>query len=283
METVKANRHVPIGLGILLVVTLMLGWFAGRFIPGEPRDLRTVPSYRIYPSDSATYIPVSEVEETAFGSSARIEGLKQGAKYTETQPCAITSVERNGERRMFIEELDTRHPDMRDKETAYPSFEIVIEDARAVSFGAFAEWHPDFIERGGAMEEGLVPDLAKIVLVDATVTNLSDDQAFRFDSFLLASDAFNQISPGCLGNGCNMSDTVFNVMSDVPQPQNGEASDYLSLISVASGETRSLTLPYVVSSSYFVDAADFDELDLARFSLEIGDYATGKLYRLALA
>ncbi len=65
--------------------------------------------------------------------------------------------------------------------------------------------------------------------------------------------------------------------------KNGEASDYLSLISVAPGETRSLTLPYVVSSSYFVDAADFDELDLARFSLEIGDYATGKLYRLALA
>lgn len=283
METVKANRHVAICLGILLVVTLMLGWFVGHFIPGEPRDLRTVPSHRIYPSYSATYIPVSEVEETAFGSSARIEGLKQGAKYTEKQPCAITSVERNGERRMFIEELDTRHPGMRDNETAYPSFEIVIEDARAVSFGAFAEWYRDFIERGGAMEEGIVPDLAKIILVDASVTNLSDDQAFRFDSFLLASDAFNQISPGCLGNGCNMSDTVLNVMSDVPQPQNGEAGDYLSLISVAPGETRSLTLPYVVSSSYFVDVADFDELDLARFSLEIGDYATGKLYRLALA
>lgn len=97
---------------------------------------------------------------------------------------------------------------------------------------------------------------------------------------MLASDAFNQVSPGCLGNGCSISPKASIHANDL---STDEASEYPSLCSVAPGETRSLTLPYVLSSSFFADVAYYEELDLGRFSLEIGDYATGTLYRFALA
>ena len=284
METVKANRRVAVGLGLLLVVTLMLGWFVGRFVPGEPQSLHSRPSYYIYPSTSATYIPVSKVEEAAFGSTARVEGLMRGRKYTKTQPCVIASFDGGEERAVFVEEIEVpMFPESYGYDIAFPPFEMKVEGARAVSLNAFAEWYPEFLTLGLVRSRVIVPELSKVVLVDVTATNLSDDRVLQLDHLLLASDAFNQVSPGCLGNGCSISGAAFDVLNDGARIPVGEEESSFSSVAVEPGETRTFTLPYVVGSSFFADVADYEELDLACFSLEIGDYATGTLHRFALA
>lgn len=283
MKEIMIPKHVAIGILLLLVVTLVLGWFLGRYVPGVPRELRPE-ILESYPMGRATYVPVSEIVEVSRGSVMQIEDLTQGEKFFTNRPMVCYSYDtQKNERSVEVLEWGSLIDRASEKYVVkFPSFEARVDDARVLTLEAFSEWYPDFIERGGARGEGLTPSESKIVLVDLTVSNFSDQQSFNLDGFQLASDAFRQIAPGCLGNGYSITYGVLESLNRLPHVDAGESRDYASLLAIKPGETRSLTLPFHLSRNAFSNDGNFNSLDLTHFDLEIDDYERGKVYRFAL-
>lgn len=284
MRRLVSKWHVWTGAAVLLVLTLALGWFAGRYLPGTPKAAQPDTWEHSYPYGRSTYIQKGEVVDVALGDSLRVEGITQGEKYRAIQPEVCYNYEaRTEERSVEVKEVECEvDPSEEGYVVELPSFEATVISAKALSFDSFADWYPQISERPvGNGPAPLWPE-SKFVLVDAEVTNLSDSELLDIGRFQLNGDALKQISPGCLGNGYVLSYSALEVMNGMPRFEAGSVPDFMSLTAISPGETRTLTLAYQVFRNAFADSEAFDELDLSRFTLEIYDYDPSMIYRFQL-
>lgn len=286
MNALKSKRYVWASLALLLMITLVLGWFIGHNIPGAPRDpqpdVRVVAEASI-PRGTLTNIAIEDVEEIPFGDTKRIEGLTHGDKYM-TQEVSVVSMYdwQTKEVTVWTEAVDIElDPESERYSVEFPPFEVTVTDAKAVTYESFVDWYPEFgaYPTAGSMRPG-----SKMVLVEATVANLSETQTLDLGEAQLWSDDLVQMFPEHMGNGYQISYGALRCMNGISLfVEAGEPyRDPSSLASIEPGETRSVILPYQVFEEAFFDAGDFEELDLSRFDIEVNDYDTATVYRFLL-
>lgn len=287
MNTLKSKKHIWISLGLLLVITLVLGWFVGRYLPGAPRNpepsIEAIQEAWI-PRGDLTDIAIEEVREVPFGSTSHIEGMKHGDKYTMGKTRLISSYDAETKEVLVWAEETQIAPDPESETYSieYPSFEVTVTDANVLSFDSFVDWYPDFEARFHM--GGVVRPESKIVLVEARVENLSEAQVLELDESQLWSDQLVQMNPDHMGNGYAISREALRcingltLFSDVEEPYQDDS--YLT--SIDPEETRTVTLPYQVFEDAFFDTGNFDDFDLSQFSLELCDYESATAYRFRL-
>lgn len=285
MNTLKSKKHLWISLAIILAITLVLGWFVGRYLPGVPQDpqpdMLAIAEASI-PHGTLTSIAVESVEDIAPGSIMRVEGITRGEKYTAKEINVVSAYDwRTKEVTVFAEAIEIEpDPESEWYDIEYPPFEIAVNDAKVLTYESFVDWYPDFesYPTGGSMRPG-----SKFVLVETTVTNLSETQSLDLGDVQLWSDDLVQIYPDHMGNSYSLSWDALKCINGLPVFQEaGEVVDMSWLTVLEPGETRTMTFPYQVFREAFTDGAAFDELDLSRFSLDIYDYDPATVYRFHL-
>lgn len=277
MNTLTARRHVLIGVVLLLATTLVLGWFAGRYIPGEPQSPQPDSEREKYPAGNATFIAVGRAVDTPFGETANIEDLTQGWEYTPTKPSVLQNWDPSLDESPILEVDYPPDPRSGMDHIAFPPFEISVEGVKTLSSAAFSEWYPDF-----GQDATLAKLESTVVLVDVTVTKQASSQVLDLSHVQLWSDRLTQTVPDCIGNGYAVSWSALESLNGIPRPMAGDYYDVSQLLAIESGATRTLTLPFQVFRNAFVDGAAFDELDISQFCLEFYDYDPPTVYRLWL-
>lgn len=283
MNTLRSKSHIWIGIGLLLVISLVLGWFIGHYIPGTPQKTQSTTKAYSYPVGHLTDIPVSEIIDIPFGDTTLVEGMTRGKKLSTVDVDVYTY--RNGqtgeESVEIVEQELVIDPETEDYHTEYPSFEIAVNNAKGLSFDSFSEWYPNY-EPNDLLSNGIGRHESKMILVDVTVTNLSTTQTLNLSDVQLWSDGFVQMFPGRLGNGYGISWGAFELLSGLSPREPGDYRDTSYLAVLNPEETRTFTLPYQIYKNAFTDDRSFDNLDLSLFCLEVYDYDPATIYRLWL-
>ena len=286
----KRMRHAACACCIAALL-LAMGWFASRFVPGEPQSPSTAKQLahrQFTPSDVRPAVLADEVVDVPFGTVAAIEGITRGKVYLREDFDDEQWAQIPDEVKPYIEQ---RLPVCAVQPGAQgdwwenlavaddiPAFEIAIVGVQTVSSRSFADFYPAYL---AALDYD--PDQT-VVLVDVEAANPSPDTevaipalglwsaglkyadgtdltAIGMDKYLLGS--LYPSSPENVGLISNGVDESWNVL--------------------APGERRILTMPYLVSEGDLVDPQDLLSPDFADWCVQAFDYLPATCYRLWLA
>lgn len=265
----KSTRSVRIAVGTvcLIVVALVMGWFVGRYVPGEPRELEPRVSEGLAPGSG---LPIEKVVDADPGTVLKLHDITQGIKYTNYEGREYSPSE--GEIAVW-EEAGYWEYDC-------PDVEVSVTETKVTDTGSFADWYPSY--KASNWE---VYNNSKIVAVTVSITNTSDgDLAYRQDipEFTLWSSNIAHLD-GTLGSG-SMLDRAFWQLNNPLHPYDETSTDpdrgrYIDL---EPGESQTIVLPFKINKNNLVDQSAFEELDLSDFCIQTADYDTGTAYRLWL-
>ena len=121
-----------------------------------------------------------------------------------------------------------------------------------------------------------------MLLVDVTFSNTSDQEQRTPPIGLWSEDikGANDVLDNGVGDGSGyILEELYGEPSDRGLVQNHLPDDWNVL---AAGETRTLTLPFLLPRGLLEDPNAFDDLDPARFCLALSDYDPPTVYRLWL-
>ena len=261
MSATRSTRAM-VGAACLVAVALVMGWFVGRYLPGQPQspesDLRSVLA-------DDTGRAASSIVEFAAGSTMELPELLQGEAH-EHDPSSFpaSAIELFRQEGLW--------------ETTLPELEVSVVEARAIPLRSIADWNPS-----AYASQGLVIDDVKEVLVTLALTNKSD-KAYRADwrtipaMTLWSENLVN--GTDALGSGLRMDDGSIWMLN--PRPRDAETQEPEPILSIEPGEVQELTLGFVVPRNALVDQSAFDNLKVSGFCIQTADYATGTAYRLWL-
>ena len=270
------------------VLALSMGWFASRFVPAAPREPAAAANATHRQPSSTSSVRPDRTLDTAFGEPMVIEGVTQGKAYRrrdfddaqwahvpdEVKPyieaglpvCTVKAHE-GGDFSAHLAIADD-----------LPAFQLEIVETRAVSASSFADFYPAY---------RAAPDYdpnRTVVLVDAKATNLSSETSLMLPNirlwtahFVYADDADdNATAPDTYLLGSLYPSKAENV----GQVSNGFNEAWNML---AAGETRTITLPYLVSADDLADARILQGPDFADWCVQTFDYDPPTSYRFWLA
>ncbi|WP_139652635.1 hypothetical protein [Raoultibacter phocaeensis] len=301
----KRTQRAALGAVSLVVVALAMGWFVGRYIPGTPHGPESVLLSGMYDGNGTA---VEQVVEYPFNDQARLEKIVQGVAFTWEED-RYSAIDETGDA-FPVDEYIEHLKQTGDWEYEYPSFEMRIDEARAVSGSAFAELHPDYYNWDFGYQPTPFQD-STIVLVSATVTNTSDETIsgsigsfgraalpnfwlwtdtwadFPVEAIILESGETGweagPLSDGSLGSGATFDFNAFHLINEYlplndPAPEGPQTAP----ISLEPGEMQTLVLPFTVANKALENGGTGKNLDLSRFCIQTVDYRTATAYRLEL-
>lgn len=265
--------RTALGAACIATATAVLVWMALQFIPAEPRAQTTDRELR--PASISTVGANSyEAEcivDVSFGQTFRTENLTRGKLFDASEE------ERNSwsdeERERYLSEFNYIYDS--------DGIEIVPVSMKAVTLDAFAEWYPHYAQTTGYAQAR--EHECKIVLIDLTLTNTMEHEQ-SLPVMQLWSEDFNGANDmldngGGGDSGGYLLGELYGAASERGLAQNTLPDDWSVL---QSGETRAITLPYLVYANTFCDRSAYDDIDPSRFCLALSDYDPPTIYRLWL-
>lgn len=261
------------GIGCIAAATCALVWFVFQFAPGEPRERATVDDHgssisamsgnRNYEAESIVDIP--------FGQTYRTESLTRGKWFNTSEEDRASWSDEERERLLASGSY------------LYDSDDVEIDplELKAVSLDAFAEWYPHYALTTGYTEAR--EHECKIVLVDLTLTNTAEHEQNLPVMQLWSEDcngANDMLDNGVGGDsGGYLLEELYGVPSDRGLVQNSIPDEWRLL---QPGETRTITLPFLIYKMSFREPAAYEDIDPSRFCLALADYDPPTIYRLWL-
>ena len=283
----------------IAVLTCVMGWFAGRFIPGNPTvkepaegpesmDISWLISDAQYASHDVSAGDWLDLSDTAFSG----EELDDDAAIQSSIHQFL------GEDSWAVLKSDDSW------EAMMPSSEIRITNARAVSAESFEEWYQDYdyLQQVLAYYDEYQ---TKFVVVDVELANKSDEELGVIipwlwgDAFDLSSaegdcpseaawngegessgDAARHGLPLGVTMGSSLVKELYGEPSDDATSTQRHLQDGWS--SIPSGDSRTYTVVYPAYRSMFASQGDYDNIDLSQMYLQIPDCGTKTMHRLRL-
>lgn len=255
----KRSRRAMLGAACLVAVALAMGWFVGRYIPGEPRAPEPPVGEGLY---SETGYIASRIVDFEPGTALRLRGVTQGVAYSGRPDEVAEHIPPNVAeewKRSGLWEYDI------------PDFDISVRGVKTVPTMSFADWYPEYKSSYRAVYED-----SKILAVDATITNASSEVLdLQRYSLLGTASLWGEGLAGVddsLGAGAHLDNAYYFANEGL------RSEGWL----VQPGESQQVVLPFKVNANNLKDPAAFDRLDPSAFCLQIVDYDSGTAYRLWL-
>ncbi|WP_332518810.1 hypothetical protein, partial [Gordonibacter sp.] len=255
------------GIACLAVGIFALGWFTMHFTPGTPK----APEAEQFETSLGANDSLMAAESTIdipFGQAYHLEGITQGKKFAysdeETAPWSEEQRASSMNATSWVSEAS--------------GLEITLSSAKALTEDAFIEWYPHYGDaRQPATKQVPYPE-AKVLLVEAAITNRSD-KALHFSGMTLWSEDFKGAS-NQLNNGLFSTKYLLNEFYGEPS-ETGLVAYHMpdDWNVIQPGETRTRTLPYLVYRGLFKDAAAYDAFNLSRMCLTLADFDPPTIYR----
>lgn len=283
MEKTPTKIWFVFGIVVMLLITLVMGWFVGRFIPGTPNSPSEDTISEKYVGRFDTGINAVDTKDVPFGNALLVEDVTQGYKYDYAK---------EKEQQFDPKEFDEYLQESDFYSFDYAPFELLIGETKVVSGEAFKEWYPDF----SMPETSQLPSYygsklpAKAFLVTVTAKNPSESESIMLPNLALWSEDFNQRSEA-MGLGAYPCPAMTGLMYPKSYPE--DYSDFSftdkyvfecgEWAVLKPGESKEIVFPYYVYKNSFADTQNFEEIDLGRFCLEVTDYDPGIRYRFWLA
>ncbi|MEG0505528.1 MAG: hypothetical protein RR547_12845 [Raoultibacter sp.] len=279
----KRRTRAAIGIGCLLVLSLSMGWFAGHYIPGEPKAPgSTIPPINFAQRmlEGSGYV-ANDTIDVQCGETANLTSITQGESFLweSRQPISASYTDEEGithevDEQIYIDSIKASGL----WEYTCPSIATTLNDARIVSSRSFAEWYPEY----DGMDKILTH--SSVVLVTAALCNRSDttlEYWTDLPTFTLWGDSL--LCPAnTMGAGIEMDAEAFSHLlsrtNDAPIE-----TDTHSQFTIQPGETHEMVLPFLVEDYMLSDPTTFDKLDLSQFCIQTSDYKNATIYRLWLA
>lgn len=155
----KNTRTVRIAAGTvcLIVVALAMGWFVGRYIPGDPREPEPRIGDGLAPRSG---LAIEKVIDADPGTTLKLSNITQGIKYMHTEsdrePLSAAAVENWKESGNW--EYDC------------PDINVSVLETKTTGTASFADWYPNY--KASNWE---VYNNSKIVAVTLSITNASEE------------------------------------------------------------------------------------------------------------
>ena len=255
---IDRKTRIVAGTICLIAASLVMGWFAGRYVPGEPA-MPTADAREVLAAGSGR--ATESVIDFEPGTTMELPALLQGrahelsdAAQDDLPERAIGSFERMG-----LWERTT------------PRLDVTATQVRIASVASFGELNPPYYSWDKTPSDG------KMVLVTVSIANASDERyeawwatlpTFTLWSGLLAADDE-------MGAGIALDAEAFSLLN----PSEGEQDISVDL---APGETQEIVLPFRLVSGALADPSALDDAKASDFALQTSDYAANATYRLWL-
>lgn len=260
------TRRAMIGAICLIAAALVMGWFVGRYIPGEPGVPEPKPTEGLFLGSGRM---ADEIVDFEKGSTVELPPVVRGLAYDyepeQTRTIPPRSIEHYKERGEWEYEC--------------PSIKISVSELRSVDSSAFFDW---YIE-SRMYNERIYPETSIMAAVTLTIENTSDETIAdwrHLPKFVLWSDDLAYIDTS-MGSGVEMHGSFFEINPGRMAPEATE-HDPVTTIYLEPGETQKLTLPFMINKNNLKNQNNFNNLDLSRFCLQTSDYGTATTYRLWL-
>lgn len=269
MKPMKRSQRALVGAVCLIVVALVMGWFVGRYIPGEPYEPEPRLGEGLY---SETGYPANKVVDTESGSTMQLRDITQGMHYhgRPQEVAQKSESEINNWKEIGEWEYDC------------PNIDVSVASIKAITTASFAEWYPEYKSQWDRVYNN-----SKLLAVTASITNTSDEpitSEHQLPHFMLWSENFDNLD-GSLGEGAYLDGGSFYLANEPTaayNPTSEEHRDEGRYINLQPGESQELVLPFKVNKNNLIDQSAFDKLDPSEFCLQVADYDTGTAYRLWL-
>ena len=262
LSTPTGQRPARIALGIagIVALALVLGWFLLQLEPAAPRRAAApeTPSAIGSLHDVTFFDDNYEVVPVATGEALKMKGFVHGRSfaYSDEEWAELTS-QLSRQRVLEI----TEAPDWRFK---LGDIDILPETARIVSEEAFEEWHSGY-DDATVYNPAYAPEDMRIVLVDVSVANHSDGTAdARY--LYLTSAKFKEAAEGGPAIAYP-DDAALRAIYGVPDDKAPFKTLPEGWDTVEPGESRTLTLPFVIYHNELDGQDAIDHLSVADFQL----------------
>lgn len=284
----------------IAVLTCVMGWFAGRFIPGSP----TVKDPAEGPESLCISRVVSDAQymshDVGAGEWLDLSGATISGEALDDDAVILSRLlQFLGEDPWAILKRDDSW------QATLPSSELRVVNARVVSAEAFEEWYQDreYLQQMLAYYDDYQ---TKFVMIDVEFANKSDEDLdpiipWLWGDTIYSSDLegdssseevrgdsdkdFGEKARFELPIGVSMGSALLEELYGEPpedsSPTQRELRSGWGLVS--AGDSRVYTLVYPVYRSMFESQQEFDNIDLSQMYLQIPDCGTKTIHRLRLS
>lgn len=269
----KRTMRMLYGTAGLVALALVMGWFVGQYIPGEPKNPEPEPSADRIKEDARTASNVVSVEP---GTVASLTQVTQGDAYLLTDDDFSQ-----------LEDPDSYKEALKRDglwQVTYPDIDVAVKDARAISLSSLAEWYPHYPRFEKPIEEGMM------IIVTLEIANASSETIRGSISPLrgalpmitLAGASINA-SHDSLRAGLSVDAEAFFLLNEQAIVKNilpGEETT--ADVFLEPSQKQELVMPFLLTRADLEDSANLDITDLTGYCLQTPDYLTSTLYRLWL-
>lgn len=263
----KPTSRILCGAACLVVLALVMGWFVGQYLPGEPKAPEALPSANAVEEDTRTAAQVVPVKSSTKALLARIT---QGDAYLLTND-DLSALEDPESYKNELEKAGLW-------QITYPDISVTVKESRTVSFSSFVEWYPNYPGSLKSLKD------RTMVLVTLSVANASHQTIQGSISpyrgalpMMTLNGPSIKASHDSLRAG-HLIDIEAYILLNEPTPGEASTAD----ISIEPGQEQDIIMPFVLTQADLEDPADFETLTLADYCIQIPDYTTSTLYRLWL-
>ena len=270
-----------------LALTGIMGWFVGRFLPGEPAMKQLLPG----PEDPCIVSVASgakaedfDVVEYGIGTSASLSGLTVGSDVLDDDAAIVAGyLPYLGDDAWAIVKGDGAW------RAAIPNCSLRVADARAVSEESLIEWFPRLKELPFILAN-YEEYQTKYVVVEMEFSNASQAPMTFFIPWLWGDSL---MSGGVEGAGreteaCTLGVSIGRALieelygEEVGNPNSVQHELQEGWDVVEPGRTRTFTLIYPLYRSMLPSQEAFDGLDMSQLYLQVADGDLRTLHRLRL-
>lgn len=256
---ISRSTRIAIGTICLVAIALTMGWFVGRYIPGQPLDPAPAIGNGLY---TATGYETREIVDLEAGSTAKLRNMSQGQLYSA----------RPDEVELMPSEIVAFYKESGQWEYNAPDIDLAVTDVKTIAATSIADLHPDY---AGTYRPAY--DDSELIVATVSITNASDSLITKWyqlplDHVTLWSENLGYIDDS-LGAGAVLDDAFVFI---------NENYDRDNLLNIEPGESQTLMLPFKINKNNLIDQSAFDKLDPSDFCIQTVDFDTGTAYRLWL-
>lgn len=284
----KSRVRIVLCICCVAALTLTMGWFASKFIPGTPKSPKAEVAQTRQGSGVGPYkVAADTVVDIPQGSTWTMEDLNQGKAYQREdftdEEWATIPVDIQGyiDQRLPVLATSGENWPMNATWTlpTYSGLDVAVESARTVTAEAFAEFYPAYLTSPDYVSGGE----RKVFLVDIVATNTTDAETVTVPQFTLWSPDMRYAD-----DSASTSIGMDKYLMGSLYPGSAEDADTISNThqddwgALAPGETQTFTLAYLVGEADFANTATYQSGNLSQFCIEVFDYLPVTAYRLWL-
>lgn len=153
---ISRSTRIAIGTICLVAIALTMGWFVGRYIPGQPLDPAPAIGNGLY---TATGYETREIVDLEAGSTAKLRNMSQGQLYSA----------RPNEVELTPSTLVDFYKESGQWEYNAPDIDLAVTDVKTIAATSIADLHPDY---AGTYRPAY--DDSELIVATVSITNASD-------------------------------------------------------------------------------------------------------------